>query len=193
MSELQRVPKAKWHVLLVDDDDYALVIERALRAAAGVPVEIRRARTGEEALALVRDSAPDLLLLDLKMSGMGGDQALEEIKRDDALRSVPVAILSPYDRDEDVARSYGLGGNHFHHKAEQSSGARGEAWRPASEPHGIESDPSWVVGFLDDDGQRREPPFDGCAKGASLGGGRGRVDRSIHLRKGFRGVLARWR
>ena len=39
MSELQRVPKAEWHVLVVDDDDdYALIIERALRAAAGVLV-----------------------------------------------------------------------------------------------------------------------------------------------------------
>jgi CheY-like chemotaxis protein len=114
MSELQRVPKAEWHVLLADDDDdYSLIIERALRAAAGVPVEIRRARTGEEALALLRDSVPDLLLLDLKMPGMGGHRALEEIKKDDALRSVAVAILSSSDRDEDVAKSYGLGGNHF--------------------------------------------------------------------------------
>ena len=114
MSELQRVPKAEWHVLLVvDDDDYAVIIERSLRAAAGVPVDIRRARTGEEALALVRDFIPDLLLLDLKMPGMGGHRALEEIKGDDAIRSVPIAILSSSDRDEDVAKSYGLGGNHF--------------------------------------------------------------------------------
>ena len=118
MSELQRVPKAEWHVLLADDDDYSLIIERALRAAAGVPVEIRRARTGEEALALLRDSVPDLLLLDLKMPGMGGHRALEEIKKDDALRSVAVAILSSSDRDEDVATSYGLGGNHFITKPE---------------------------------------------------------------------------
>jgi CheY-like chemotaxis protein len=111
VSELQRVPKAKWHVLL--DDDYALIVERALRASAGVPVEIRRARTGEEALALVRDYVPDLLLLDLKMPGMGGHRALEEIRGDDALRSVAVAILSSSDRDEDVAKSYGLGGNHL--------------------------------------------------------------------------------
>ena len=113
MKELQRVPKTEWHVLLVDDDDYTLIIERALRAAAGVPVVIRRARTGGEALDLLRDSVPDLLLLDLKMPGMGGHEALEEIKKDDALRSVPVAVLSSSDRDEDVAKSYGLGGNHY--------------------------------------------------------------------------------
>jgi CheY-like chemotaxis protein len=114
MKGQQRRPKTEWRVLLVDDDDdYSLIIEGALRAAAGVPVEIRRARTGEEALDLLRDSVPDLLLLDLKMPGMGGHGALEEIKRDDALRSVAVVVLSSSDRGEDVAKSYGLGGNHF--------------------------------------------------------------------------------
>ena len=114
MNETQRVPKAEWSVLLVDDDDdYTLIIERALRAAAGVPVEIRRARTGDEALAQLKDFVPDLLLLDLKMPGMGGHEALDQIKRDDALRSVAVAVLSSSDRDDDVAKSYGLGGNHY--------------------------------------------------------------------------------
>ena len=56
---------------------------------------------------------PDLLLLDLKMPGMGGHEVLERIKGDDMLRSVPVAVLSSSDRDDDVAKSYGLGGNHL--------------------------------------------------------------------------------
>ncbi len=114
MNALQRVPKTEWHVLLVDDDDdYAQIIERAVRTAAGVPVEIRRARTGDEALDVLRDFVPDLLLLDLKMPGMGGHEALEVMKADEVLRSVPVAILSSSDRDDDVAKSYRLGGNHF--------------------------------------------------------------------------------
>ncbi len=114
MSSLQRGPKTEWRVLLVDDDDdYTLIIERALRAAADIPVEIQRARTGDEALTVLQSFIPDLLLLDLKMPGMGGHEALEKIKGDDVLRSVPVAVLSSSDRDDDVAKSYGLGGNHF--------------------------------------------------------------------------------
>ncbi len=114
MSGLQRVEKTEWNVVLAeDDDDDAIVIERALEKAAEVPVEIRRARTGTEALVLLRDLVPDLLLLDLKMPGMTGHEALEEIKGDDLLRSIPVTILTWSDRDDDVAKSYGLGGNHF--------------------------------------------------------------------------------
>ena len=86
MRAPQRVEKTGWHVVLAEDDD-AIVIERALKKAAGVPVEMRRACTGAE--------------------------AFEEIKRDDRIRSIPVAILTSSDRDDDVAKSYRLGGNHF--------------------------------------------------------------------------------
>ena len=86
MRAPQRVEKTGWHVVLAEDDD-AIVIERALKEAAGVPVEMRRACTGSE--------------------------ALEEIKRDDRIRSIPVAILTSSDRDDEVAKSYRLGGNHF--------------------------------------------------------------------------------
>ena len=111
---IKRVKRTKWSIVLAEDDnDYALLIERALENAADVPVEIRRARNGEEALTLLKELAPDLLLLDLNMPGMSGHDALERIKADNRLRSVPVAVLTVSDRDEDVAKSYGLGGNHF--------------------------------------------------------------------------------
>ena len=111
MRMIDEAQKSEWRILLADDDDdYAMIIERALRQVVKVPMEIRRARTGDEALAVLEDFVPDLLLLDLKMPG---HDAVEVIKADDRLRSVPVAILSSSDREDDVAKSYVLGGNHY--------------------------------------------------------------------------------
>lgn len=100
-------------VVAEDDDDHALLIERALERAASVPVEIHRARNGDEALDRVEEVVPDLLLLDLKMPARGGHEVLESLKGDDRLRRIPIAVLTSSDRDEDMARSYGLGSNHF--------------------------------------------------------------------------------
>lgn len=96
-----------------DSDDHALLIERALDRATSRPLEIHRAKNGDEAVDLVEEVHPDLLLLDLRMPGRSGHEVLERLKGDDRLRRIPVAVLTSSDRDEDIARSYGLGGNHF--------------------------------------------------------------------------------
>ncbi len=115
----QDVPAMGLVVLLAEDnDDHALLIRMALERAASGPVEIHRAKNGTEAVDLVRSLRPDLLLLDLKMPGKTGHEVLEVVKGDETLRRIPVAVLTSSDRDEDVARSYGLGGNHFLTKPE---------------------------------------------------------------------------
>lgn len=115
----RRAVRERWSVLLAEDnDDHALLIEMALVRASQIPVEVRRARNGDEAIAAVEAQVPDLLLLDLKMPGRSGHEVLEHIKGQDHLRGVPVAVLTSSDRDEDIARSYGLGGNHFITKPE---------------------------------------------------------------------------
>ena len=111
--------RTAWRVLVAEDnDDHALLIQMALERASWVPVDLYRARNGDEAWDLILSLAPDLILLDLKMPGRSGHEVLEAVKADDRLRRIPVAVLTSSDRDEDVARSYGLGGNHFITKPE---------------------------------------------------------------------------
>jgi CheY-like chemotaxis protein len=111
--------RTHWDVVLAEDnDDHALLIEMALKKASRHPVELRRARNGDEAIGLIEAELPDLLLLDLKMPGRTGHEVLDRLKNDDRLKKVPIAVLTSSDRDEDIARSYGLGGNHFITKPE---------------------------------------------------------------------------
>ncbi len=117
MSEGRRVQyggRQKWRVVVAEDnDDHALLIEMALRNASGIPVEIARARNGDEAVEVITREVPDLILLDLRMPGRDGHEVLEVVKRTEQLRGIPVAVLTSSDRDADIEASYGLGGNHF--------------------------------------------------------------------------------
>lgn len=111
--------RESWRVLLAEDnDDHALLIQMALERASRIPVDVVRARNGDEAVELARDGEPDLILLDLKMPGRTGHEVLEVVKADEDLRRIPVAVLTSSDRDEDMAQSYGLGGNHYITKPE---------------------------------------------------------------------------
>jgi len=90
-------------VLVVDDDKgFVQLIERYLAGAEGThsaqgPYTVRRAYDGEEALAQIRAQRPDLILLDLIMPGMDGFQVLEALDADQAMRDVPVVILTASD------------------------------------------------------------------------------------------------
>jgi CheY-like chemotaxis protein len=56
---------------------------------------------------------PGLILLDLNMPRMDGREALQEIKKDDQLKSIPVTIFTTSKAEQDIVRSYNLGVNCF--------------------------------------------------------------------------------
>lgn len=83
-------------VLLVDDSAFVRrATERMLAPLAGVEVA-GFAANGEEAVRLVRELRPDLVIMDLNMPGMDGMQALERIM---AERPTPVLLLSSLTRE----------------------------------------------------------------------------------------------
>lgn len=98
-------PTAALKVLLVDDEeDYVRTMaERMEMREVGSDVAL----TGEEALAMLEEDLPDVIVLDLKMPGMGGMEVLERVKR--AFPQVQVIILTGHgsDREEVEARRLG--------------------------------------------------------------------------------------
>jgi CheY-like chemotaxis protein len=62
---------------------------------------------------LAGESLPDLILLDLNMPRKNGIEALEEIKSDERLKSIPIIVFTTSKAEEDILRSYNLGVNSF--------------------------------------------------------------------------------
>ena len=56
---------------------------------------------------------PGMILLDLNMPKKDGREALQEIKADPALRSIPVVVLTTSKAEEDILRAYDLGVSSF--------------------------------------------------------------------------------
>ena len=56
---------------------------------------------------------PDLILLDLNLPRMDGREALEKIKSDPSLKSIPIVVLTTSQAEEDIFRSYALGASGF--------------------------------------------------------------------------------
>lgn len=80
-------------VLLVDDNADILRLTRLMLVAAG-GWDIRDARTGEEALAIIAVWPPHLVVMDVMMPGLGGLGALAVLRADAATARLPVVFLT---------------------------------------------------------------------------------------------------
>lgn len=89
---LAKLAPSRKTVLIVDDEDVSRYLARQLFDGSGV--NFFEARDGAEAIALARERNPDLIVMDLAMPGMNGFQALEAIRADVALASIPAVIVT---------------------------------------------------------------------------------------------------
>jgi CheY-like chemotaxis protein len=96
VSLLDSYPAAR-EVLIVDDD--AAFVQLMVRYLQTIKREfrVRWAYDGEKALALLHESRPDLLLLDLVMPRMDGFKLLEHIRSDAEMQDIPVVIVTATD------------------------------------------------------------------------------------------------
>jgi CheY-like chemotaxis protein len=79
-------------ILLVEDSKVQkLAVERILFKAGYL---VLLAGDGEEALRLARESVPDLVLLDLMLPGVGGEEVLYALKRHAHTEQIPVIVVS---------------------------------------------------------------------------------------------------
>jgi len=97
-------------ILVADDDRSALVLMKAALRAAGFAVSV--AENGEQALALFRSEAFDLVMLDIDMPGCTGLQVCEDLRRE-AGDLLPIVMVTGMDDVESVDAAYRAGATDF--------------------------------------------------------------------------------
>ena len=98
-------------ILAVDDVPENLEIARMRLEAHGY--EVVTAADGEEALARAKELEPDLVLLDIMMPKLDGISALKIFKQDNALRFIPVILLTAKADSADVIAGLEAGGDDY--------------------------------------------------------------------------------
>jgi two-component system, OmpR family, KDP operon response regulator KdpE len=95
-------------ILICDDEPQ---IRRVMRATlSGFRYEVIEAKSGEEALEMVRKEDPSLVLLDFNMPGMDGLEACEEIRR---FSIVPIIMLTVRNSERDKVRALDAGADDY--------------------------------------------------------------------------------
>ena len=110
-------------ILLVEDDPGDIELTRRVLLQSEQMLKLGVVQDGDEALTYLRQQGeyaqahrPDLILLDLNLPGLTGQEVLAAIKSDRHLHLIPVLVLTTSDAQEDILKAYQLGANCYINK-----------------------------------------------------------------------------
>jgi CheY-like chemotaxis protein/class 3 adenylate cyclase len=111
LATIEDSARGKLCVLLADDSDLIHRHTVPLLTAAGY--DVREAWNGEEALGMIREKHPDLLLTDVEMPKMDGYTLCRTVKNDEKLADIPVVICSSLGEAADLERGFDSGADDY--------------------------------------------------------------------------------
>jgi len=107
--------KSRTILLIEDDEAHAALITRILEEV-NPEAEIRLVCDGEEAIEYLfqqgkytdqeKSPRPDLVLLDLRLPKLDGQEVLKAIKQSETLKAIPVAVLTSSESEYDIDTAY---------------------------------------------------------------------------------------
>ena len=77
----------------------------------GIDFDVATAADGEEALRMIRERAPDVMVTDLSLPGMDGFELIARVREDAAMKWIPIICLSGYGGYEHEQRARAAGCN----------------------------------------------------------------------------------
>ena len=110
-----------FNILVIEDEPGEARLMRLALQKSGFPLEVHHASDDREALCFLRRECPpfdgvprpDLILLDLKMTGQSGLELLATLKLDERLRAIPVVVVTASGLEADVRAAYQRGAAGF--------------------------------------------------------------------------------
>ncbi|MEI6580676.1 MAG: response regulator [bacterium] len=105
MSENQK------RVLIVEDDQHISKVYEIQLAKEGLFTIL--ARDGEEAVKMVENEKPDLIILDLMLPKKDGFWVLEEMRKNSKYSKIPILVISNLGQKTDAARALELGATEY--------------------------------------------------------------------------------
>jgi predicted signal transduction protein with EAL and GGDEF domain/FixJ family two-component response regulator len=106
-------------VLLVDDDEVNLLLTSIALRERGFAIS--EASSGEQALQMIADLVPDVVVLDAVMPGLDGFATCQELRHLPGFESIPVLMLTGLDDEASITRAYEVGATDFFVKCTQWS------------------------------------------------------------------------
>lgn len=98
------------HILMVDD--VATNLKCAEEVLKG-KYELSMAKSGKQALKMLEQVRPDLILLDINMPGMDGYETMEKIKENPYFADIPVVFLTAESENESEVKGFKMGARDF--------------------------------------------------------------------------------
>lgn len=96
-------------ILIVDDEpNIVMSLEYTFKKNN---FEVFIARDGQEALDILKNQLPDIIILDVMMPMVDGYSTLEQIKKDERLDNCKVIFLSAKNKEKDIEKGLSLGAN----------------------------------------------------------------------------------
>lgn len=94
-------------ILIVDDEpNIVMSLEYTFKKNN---FEVFIARDGQEALDILGDAQPNIIILDIMMPNVDGYNTLEQIKQDERLKDIKVIFLTAKNKERDVEKGLSLG------------------------------------------------------------------------------------
>ena len=98
-------------ILYIEDHPAQSDIMKQMLEFSGYHVIL--AMNGEEGIEKARQEQPDIILMDLRMPGIGGIEAIKQLKQDTAVANIPVMVLSAWTSQRNRDDSYEAGASKF--------------------------------------------------------------------------------